>query len=308
MCHRNNISTSFFLFIQRASSTKTSTEDACTFSTWQDGARIAGEAAARRRASTAVSSLAYQISAFHAPPGAKHDHGISPFLSMGRPHYVEKARLMPGGNSFGWRARMKWPISHLRSSGILGASVLIFASLFSSQLALGSTQIIPPDRNFPWNPGMMSKGGIPNRTTICATLSPSGGDQSAAIQAALDSCPSNQVVMLNPGTFIVNNYVLIHSPITLRGSGAGVTILNKANGAHARLSTVVSGTNGIHTPQDPGSYTYDTQPIVIVGPSRWPAPDNSTSQSLSVDGQQGAYSVTIANARGYAAGNICFAR
>src|ERR1700732_404581 len=49
--------------------------------------------AARRRASTAVSSLVCQISAFHAPPGAKHDHGISPFLSMERPHYVEKARL-----------------------------------------------------------------------------------------------------------------------------------------------------------------------------------------------------------------------
>ena len=200
---------------------------------------------------------------------------------------------------------MKSPISHLRSSGILGASVLIFASLFSSQFALGqSTQIIPSDRNFTWNPGMTSKGGIPNRTTICATISPGSGDQSAVIQAALDSCPSNQVVMLNPGTFIVNNYVLIHSGITLRGSGAGVTILNKANGAHARLSTIVPGTNGIQTPQDPGTYTYDTQPIVIVGPSRWPGLDNSTSQSLIGNGPQGAYSVTIASASGYAAGQF----
>ena len=200
---------------------------------------------------------------------------------------------------------MKWPISRLRSSGILGASVLIFASFFSSQLALGqSPRIIPPDRNFTWNPGMMSKGGIPNRTTICATISPRSGDQSAAIQAALDSCPSNQVVMLNPGTFIVNNYVLIHSGITLRGSGAGVTILNKANGAQARLSTIVPGTNGIHTPQSPSLYTYDTQPIVIVGPSRYPGPDNSTSQSLTADGQQGAYSVTIAGASGFAAGQF----
>ena len=33
-------------------------------------------------------------------------------------------------------------------------------------------------------------------------------------------------------------------------------------------------------------------------------PDNSTSQSLSADGQQGAYSVTIANARGFAAGQF----
>ena len=97
-------------------------------------------------------------------------------------------------------------------------------------VALGevhSQPVIPSDRNFSWNPGMMSKGGIPNRTTVCATLSPSGGDDSAAIQAALDSCPSGQVVMLNAGTFTVNNYLLIHSSITLRGSGAGKTILSK---------------------------------------------------------------------------------
>src|ERR1700736_4634664 len=115
---------------------------------------------------------------------------------------------------------MKWAISHLRSSGILGASVVIFASFFSSQLALGQS-IIPSDRNFSWNPGMMSKGGIPNRTTVCATLSPSGGADSAAIQAALDSCPSGQVIKLSAGTFTVDKYLLIHSSITLRGSGAG---------------------------------------------------------------------------------------
>src|ERR1700730_17664184 len=190
---------------------------------------------------------------------------------------------------------MKWAISHLRSSGILGASVVIFASFFSSQLSLGQS-IIPPDRDFAWNPGMMSKGGIPNRTTVCATLSPSGGDDSAAIQAQLDSCPSEQVVMLNPGTFIVNNYLLIHTPITLRGSGAGITILVKTNGAIARTSQF--------QPVDPSTYAYDAQPVVVVGPSRWPGPDNSTSQGLTADGQQGAYSVTIANASGYAAGQF----
>ncbi|HEX3494969.1 MAG TPA: pectate lyase, partial [Methylocella sp.] len=192
---------------------------------------------------------------------------------------------------------MKWPISHLKSSGILGASVLSFASLFSSQLALGlSTQIISPDRNFAWNPGMMSKGGIPRRTTVCAILSPSGSDDSAAIQAKLDSCPSNQVVLLKPGIFIVNNHLLIHSGITLRGFGAGVTFLYKANGARARTSQF--------QPVDPSTYSYDPQPIVVVGPSRWPSPDNSTSQSLVADGQQGAYSVTIASASGYATGQF----
>jgi hypothetical protein len=164
--------------------------------------------------------------------------------------------------------------------------------------------VIPSDGNFAWNPGMMSKGGIPNRTTVCATLSPSGGDDSAAIQAALNSCPTSQVVMLNAGTFTVNNYLLIHSSITLRGSGAGQTILRKTNGARPRTSKVVSGTNGILTPVDPGSYTYDAQPVVIIGPSRWPSPDGSTSRNLTVDGQQGASSVTITNASGFAAGQF----
>ena len=164
--------------------------------------------------------------------------------------------------------------------------------------------VIPSDRNFAWNPGMMSKGGIPNRTTICATLSPSGGDDFAAIQAALNSCPTSQVVMLNAGTFTVNNYLLIHSSITLRGSGAGQTILRKTNGARPRTSKVVSGTNGILTPVDLGSYTYDAQPVVIIGPSRWPSPDGSTSRNLTVDGQQGASSVTITNASGFAAGQF----
>jgi hypothetical protein len=164
--------------------------------------------------------------------------------------------------------------------------------------------IIPPDRMFSWNPGMMSKGGVPNRTTICATLSPSEGDDSAAIQAKLDSCPSYQVIMLNPGTFIVNHYLLMHRPITLRGSGAGVTILKKTNGARGRTSQIVAGTNGIATPVAPGSYTYDTQPIIILGPSRWPGADKRTSQNLTADGQQGSFSVTIANGSGFAAGQF----
>jgi len=151
---------------------------------------------------------------------------------------------------------------------------------------------------------MMSKGGVPNRTTICAALSPSAGNDYAAIQAKLDSCPSNQVVMLNPGTFTVNNYLLIRRAITLRGSGAGVTILKKTNGARERTSQVVTGTNGILTPVNPGSYSHDARPIIIVGPSRWPGPDNYTSQNLTADGQPGAFSVTVANGSGFSAGQF----
>ena len=44
-----------------------------------------------------------------------------------------------------------------------------------------------PGGGFAWNPGMMSKGGIPSRSTICATLAPGNGttDDSARIQTAL---------------------------------------------------------------------------------------------------------------------------
>src|SRR5258707_11686952 len=126
--------------------------------------------------------------------------------------------------------------------------------------------IIPADRNFPWNPGMMSKGGasgagIPtNRTQCGAVLSPSGGDDSATIQAAVNACPAGQMVMLGPGTFIVNSsFILIKKGITLRGSGAGVTILSKTNGAIARTSTVVSGTIATGGPLNNHIYMPNTQ-------------------------------------------------
>src|SRR5580765_1166495 len=43
---------------------------------------------------------------------------------------------------------------------------------------------LAPDRATRWQPGMMGAGGIPSRSTICATLSPSGEaiDDTAKIQ------------------------------------------------------------------------------------------------------------------------------
>jgi hypothetical protein len=81
--------------------------------------------------------------------------------------------------------------------------------------------------------GMLSVGGIPHRTTVCATLSPSGGDDSGAIQSAIDACPEGQVVSLGAGTFKIaeGHFLLIAKPITLPGAGPGVTILNRTGGA-----------------------------------------------------------------------------
>src|ERR1700758_4507331 len=95
--------------------------------------------------------------------------------------------------------------------------------------------MLPADRTTAWNPGLTAVGGIPNRTTVCATVNASaygGGtsDASAGIQAAVNACPAGQVVTLSAGNFTVNNLVLINQGITLRGAGAGTTILTKTNG------------------------------------------------------------------------------
>jgi pectate lyase-like protein len=173
--------------------------------------------------------------------------------------------------------------------------VTCFAALGWASSA--AAQILPTDRTTTWTPGV---GTIPTRTTICATLNAStyrdgSQDASTAIQRAIDACPAGQVVLLSAGRFTVNNHVLISKGITLRGAGAGQTILTKTNGARARISSRV--------PVAPASYTYDAQPIVVIGPSRWPKID-STSKNLTVDGPKGSTSVTVANATGLAAGRF----
>lgn len=164
-----------------------------------------------------------------------------------------------------------------------------------------SSVILPSDRATAWDPGLMSVGGIPNRTAIYTTLQASAyGDgaqnASAGIQAAIDACPAGQVVKLSAGTFTVNNYLLVNKGITLRGAGPDSTILQKTNGAKPRTSPM--------QPVDPSSYSYDPQPVIIIGPNRWPKVDETTSQNLAADGSQGANSVTLANATGFSAGQF----
>jgi hypothetical protein len=171
----------------------------------------------------------------------------------------------------------------------LSASSFLAASAPAATIRGGA--VIPPDRSTVWKPGVV--GGIPLRTTVCATVNAStygngSAEASAGIQAAINACPAGQVVKLSAGTFRINtNHLLIAKSITLRGAGATATILRKTNGA----------TPGSYQPQN-------AQPIVIVGPNRWPGPDNTTSRNLTADGANGAYSVTLASASGFAAGQF----
>jgi hypothetical protein len=52
------------------------------------------------------------------------------------------------------------------------------------------------------------------------------------------------------------------------------------------------------------TYTPDVQPIIIIGPNRYPSADDTTAQNLTTDGMQGAFSVTVASGTGFAAGQF----
>jgi hypothetical protein len=157
----------------------------------------------------------------------------------------------------------------------------------------GGGGILPADRNASANwqmAGMLSAGGIPTRTAVCATLSPRGGgrDDTANIQNAVNNCPLGQVVSLSAGTFTIaeGNFVLVNKGITLRGAGAGVTILQRTDGA--KLGSYVPGSN--------------PSPIIIAGPQRYN--NNTTATRLTADAAQGTKSVQVASTAGFSVGQI----
>jgi hypothetical protein len=134
---------------------------------------------------------------------------------------------------------------------------------------------------------MLSLGGIPNRTTVCATVNPRGGgqDDTGSINTAISNCPAGQVVQLGAGTFIINNgHVAVNKAITLRGSGPGVTILHSSNGA-----VLGSYQNGAHS---------DT--IITAGGSG----NISNTTTLTTDAAQGSYTIQVTSGSGFKVGGL----
>src|SRR2546427_8063 len=91
--------------------------------------------------------------------------------------------------------------------------------------------ILDPSRAVDWSQAGIP-GGIPTRTTICATLNP--GATPAQINSAIASCPAGQVVFLTAGTYNISGGITFNgqSNVTLRGAGPDKTFL------------VFSGSNG----------------------------------------------------------------
>jgi hypothetical protein len=92
----------------------------------------------------------------------------------------------------------------------------------------GAASILPShnDASLNWQKaGMAAVGGIPSRTTVCATVNPIGGGSSdfTNIQNAINACPAGQVVQLGSGAFSVQMSDLpirIPTGIVLRGTGS----------------------------------------------------------------------------------------
>ena len=162
----------------------------------------------------------------------------------------------------------------------------------ASSATFASAQILPADRTTVWRPGV--PGGVPVRTTVCAMVNAStygngASDASSGIRAAVNACPVGQVVQLSAGTFTVNNYIAHQQGhhVTRRGIDG-----HSASEDQWRDSRAV----------DHGAT--DNQPIVVVGPNRWPKPRRrhvAGSHRRRVEGQRRSRSPAAA---GFAAGQF----
>ena len=140
--------------------------------------------------------------------------------------------------------------------------------------------VLPSGRRTLWHPGI--EGGIPTRTTVCATVDAStygGGtrDATAGIQAAIDACPVGQVVRLSPGDFLINaeDPVTLGKGVVLRGAGPGATRLKKTSSSPS--------------------------PLIVIG-RRWP--EAAGAVDLTADAAKEATSVQVKDASGLSVGQL----
>jgi hypothetical protein len=143
--------------------------------------------------------------------------------------------------------------------------------------------------------GVTPNGGIPPRSTICASLDAStwgngATDAGAGIQAAIAACSEGQTVLLGPGVFRSVNAIFVDKAITLRGSGPGVTTIEKSNGARRDPDT--------------GYIVDEYEANVVVGRTPYPHFVNATAVNLTANAVKGRTSVTVADAAGLSVGDF----
>ena len=123
-------------------------------------------------------------------------------------------------------------------------------------------------------------GGIPNRTTVCATLNP--GASASQINSAISSCSNGQVVKLNAGTYNLSGGIDFagKSGVTLRGAGANQTFLkfSSQTGCFGQWSAVCISGN------DLGYYGADSGPAHI---ANWTAGYSKGTTTITLSATTG---------------------
>ncbi len=135
--------------------------------------------------------------------------------------------------------------------------ILLLISAFAS--AQPWSGITAPGRATDWaNPQRGVRGGIPPRTTVCATLNP--GASVSQINTAISACPSDQTVFLSAGTYNLTGMITFGSKsnVTLRGAGADRTlVLVSGSGSCDGLPAAVCiSAGGVNEDSPPNSTTW----------------------------------------------------
>jgi hypothetical protein len=136
---------------------------------------------------------------------------------------------------------------------------LVLLSISAYSHAQNWNGLIAPARAVDWSQ-VGIPGGIPSRSTICATLNP--GASASQINSAIASCPSGQVVYLSAGTYNLSSGIDFanRSNVTLRGAGADQTFLvfsghTGCSGAQADICVENGDTNWAGGPSNSASWT-----------------------------------------------------
>ena len=150
--------------------------------------------------------------------------------------------------------------------------LFIFVCVISS-LGINNSygEILSSDRKIDWSPGM--PGGIPNYPIgINVKDSPYNAegdgisDDTAAIQAAIDACPSGHAVYLPAGTYRTTSQLSIFcKSIVLRGAGSDSTFIK--NDATSGNVIKIYSYSGSSTANVTGGYTKGSTTITVDNPS-----------------------------------------
>jgi len=129
------------------------------------------------------------------------------------------------------------------------------------------TYELPAERMIDWTAAGVP-GGIKTRMTTHAVAGVYGDDSRddrATIQAAINACPSGEVVLLPAGTFKLSSALVLTTPITLRGQGPA-TILkgySTSNPCVLRLGASSSYDFSATGTSITSGYTKDSTSIVV---------------------------------------------